>query len=186
MKLGDEEIIQLLKPHTQAMTTVRAWDKYANTHNLPRSITLIKRFGSWNKTKQLLEIPKIRQREKYTRDELIHIGKKNINHFSTKRRWEKYASEQHLPSPQTYINEFGSWNSTREALNLPPASKIRKSGYTKSDIEQILNDHIDFFVSREYWNQYARTNNLPSYSTLYKYLTSKEIQYYKNKNRTNH
>ncbi|MDO6657376.1 hypothetical protein [Anaerobacillus sp. 1_MG-2023] len=185
MKLGEEELIQLLKPHKQAMTTVRAWDEYSDTHNLPRSITLIKRFGSWNKTKQLLEISKIRQREKYTRNELIHIGKEHINYFSTKRNWEKYASEQHLPSPQTFINEFGSWNSTREALNLPPASKVRKNEYAKSDIMHILNDHIDSFVGRDSWNQYARENNLPSYSTLYKYLTSEEIQYYKNKNRAN-
>lgn len=183
MERRDNELLELLKQHSHAITTVRNWDLYASENYLPKSITLIKRFGSWNKLKDLLLLPNKRQRERFTREELIEIGKQHKAEFSTKRGWESFAKKNHLPSPQTYINEFKTWNCTREAIGLPAASKVRKKIYTKEDIIEKLEANIEHFTSRNKWDDFARNNNVPSYSTISKHLTAEEINHYKKRKR---
>jgi hypothetical protein len=49
----DEELIALLQKHREHARSRNSWDEFAKENGFPTSITIHRRFGSWNKAKML-------------------------------------------------------------------------------------------------------------------------------------
>lgn len=167
-----KELIKQVKPHLSYITTVKEWDDYAEKHNLPSSMVLIRTFGSWNKFKKALQLPI--KNSAYSRSQLEQIARQYKEHFSRKAKWDDFSRKHGLPSSMTYINTFGSWNRVKEFLGIQNEKK-KADIYSKEDIYAILRQHAEHYESRKQWDEYAKEHKLPTYKTIRKHYEYEEI-----------
>lgn len=166
-----EKLLQDIKEHKQELTSVIHWDGYAKEHNLPSSGELIHLFGSWNAVKSSLSLPVFKRG--YTEKELLEIAISHKDKFKSKSLWNEYYKKNNLPSPNTYINVFGSWKAIQQKLGID--GKERKDIYSKTELIGVLKKHKDYYVNRKQWDIYAKENRLPTYKTILKHLNHDEI-----------
>lgn len=178
--MNKEQLIALLTPHKEKLSTAREWNKYARENNLPISDTLIYHFETWNNVKKSLNVDI--QKGAYTLEELKEIAEKHKEFFKTAAMWLEYSRENNLPSPATFIRAFESWNEVKSFLNLN-TPKRKKNLYSKAEIEVILKEHGKNFVNRKQWDEYSKDNKLPTYKTIKKHFTYDEILTIINKNK---
>ncbi|PGT80572.1 hypothetical protein [Bacillus sp. AFS040349] len=184
MEYNKESLLKVLEKHANHLTTARGWTDYVKEQDqiLPSSGTLINHFGSWNDVKEALNIKGGFYKERvYDKETLLTIAGEHAEYFTTKSKWNKYAKEEGLPSTSTYIKMFESWNKVKEELELKPTDEQAGSqGYTKEEIEQVLQVHGKNIVTRKQWDEYAHEHELPTYKTLKKHFTWEEILSYSN------
>ncbi|WP_078557224.1 hypothetical protein [Bacillus alkalicellulosilyticus] len=161
-----EDLIDLLKPHKSHVTTARAWDKYAKENNLPPSITIIKKFDTWNSFKEILNVKKSEQKEYlgYKKEEVEEILRVHGKNLENRFQWDEYAKEHKLPTYKTLKKHF-TWE---EILS-----------YAGKTLIDIANQHYEVFstASIKKWDEYAREHDLPSASSfIRKYETWKKAK----------
>ncbi|MDE3841032.1 hypothetical protein C0966_17350 (plasmid) [Bacillus methanolicus] len=181
--MNQEELIKIIKPHIEYLTTVKKWDVYAKEHGLPASVNLIYHFGSWNNVKKALSLPVLKR--SYTLSQLQEIALKHKEHFLRKATWDEFAKENGLPSGGTYINAFGSWQKAKEQIGLG-TEKRKNDIYSKEAIRKILLRHGENFVNRKQWDEYAKEHRLPTYKTIKKHFDYDEILSIINKPKKSH
>lgn len=172
--MDNQQLLEQLKPYKEHITTVRKWDSFAKEHSLPSSAILINRFDSWDNMKTKLGLPS-NAKKTYTLEELKVIAQEHKNYFTSFNTWNTYSQEHHLPSPATYIQHFEYWNEVKRFLGLPNEN-VKRPGYTKEIIEQVLREHGGNLENRTQWDEYAKEHNLPTYKTLKKFFTWEEIR----------
>lgn len=170
----NREIIALLEPFKEKLTSANAWDSFVKEHaeKLPSARVLIYKFGSWNDVKSALGIKY--RREPYSKEELTEIALKHKGHMLSKRIWDEYATLHDLPSAQTFINSFGKWSDIKASVGIK-SELTKPCTYTKSQLKDILKRHGKNYESRFQWDAYAKENKLPTYQTLRKHFTYEEI-----------
>ncbi|MFC0273732.1 hypothetical protein ACFFIX_20305 [Metabacillus herbersteinensis] len=117
----------------------------------------------------------------YTKESLIEIAQTHPRYFTSKRAWNEYAKVQGLPSSQTYIVHFGSWNEAKNESKLALTAKKGAPKYSFEEVHNVLTTHGKNLVNRKQWDEYAHKHKLPTYKTLKKHLDWDEILEYSNK-----
>lgn len=97
----------------------------------------------------------------------------NLAHIEKSTSWSKFYRDNKLPSTQTYLSVFGTWENLRKELNLEV--KKKKDIISKDEIENILKTHGKEFKSRKQWDEYAQEHKLPTYKTILKHFTYEQI-----------
>lgn len=97
----------------------------------------------------------------------------HLEHIEKSTSWSKFYRDNKLPSTQTYLAIFGTWDKLRKELNLDV--KKKKDIISKNEIEAILKIHGKEFKSRKQWDEYAHEHKLPTYKTILKHFTYEEI-----------
>jgi hypothetical protein len=170
--MNKEQLIKVLEPHKDALSTVKKWDEYAEDHNLPPSVNLIYHFGSWNNVKRAFHLPI--KKHSYSIHELEEIALQHKTKFIRKNIWDSYSKEHKLPASSTFIKAFGSWQNVKKHIGLE-VEKRKKDLYTKEDIKKILIEHGKHYENRKQWDEYAKKHKLPTYKTLKKHFDYEEI-----------
>lgn len=165
-----EQLIKLLEPHKQKITTTKNWDIYSNNKNLPNSSKLIKKYGTWNNLKKALDLPI--NNTSFTEQEMYEIIMENKDKIRTMKSWDKYAKEKSLPSSRKLLVTFGSWSKVKSFAG---TERERKPKYNKERIKNILQEHASNYQNRHQWDIYARKNKLPTYKTIRTYYDYDEI-----------
>jgi hypothetical protein len=171
--MNKDTLIELLEPHKQHLTTTKKWDEYAKEHNLPPSVTLIYHFDSWSNVKNAFGVF-VKKNIKYTKSELVEIGKKHQEYFHRKLIWDKHSVEHGLPASATYIKRFGSWQKAKEQIGLRNV-KRKNDIYTKEMLEKVLKEHGKNFINRKQWDEYAKEHRIPTWKTIKKHFEYAEI-----------
>jgi hypothetical protein len=170
--MGIEELIKLLQPHKEKLTTVKEWDVYAKEYRLPSSFNLIYQFESWTNVKKALGLTA--KKASYSLEELQNIAKKHKKFMQSKQQWDKYSKENGLPASATFIKAYGKWSTLKEQIGLGN-EKRKRDLYSKDDIKMILKKHAEHYLNRKQWDEYAKEKKLPTYKTIKKHFEYDEI-----------
>lgn len=106
-----EDIKRILTEHAKNFINRKQWDEYAKEKRLPTYKTLKKHFDY----DEILSIVKKEKQAPLTRNDLLRIAlehKEKFLAFSMKK-WDIYASENHLPLSNTFFKAFGSWQKAK-------------------------------------------------------------------------
>lgn len=179
--MDNNELIKKLEEHKDHITTVKEWDDYAKENNLPPSVTLIYKFGTWNSLKSALKVPIISRT--YNEEELKNIALAHKEYMISKKVWDSYYKESGLPSSSTFIKRFGQWNNIKKIIGFS-TERRRSDLYSKEEIRNILKEHAENFENRKQWDEYAKTHRLPTYKTIKKHFEYEEILEIVNKRKT--
>ena len=162
-----ETLINLLTPHKEHLTSTGAWNQYSKQHNLPHSATLIKYFGSWNEAKSAFSLEQLNAHRpvKYTEEELRFLLDQYHDKFSTINDWNVYASDNNLPSFQTFERYLGrEWIEEKTGMVLEwNEEKLKKV------IKLYFPDNPPTVVQ---WNVLAKDKNLPTHMTIVRHFNS--------------
>jgi len=177
-QIKTEEILHCLRENKQLAFNQTSWQAYSEDCKLPSYETIIARFGSWSKA---LETAGLVMREKevkrqyirnaYTKQELKMLARHHISHLTSKKKWDQYAKEHHLPSSSTFAKYFGSWGQALTHIGASPAM-LKPPKYTKEELLRIAATNKDLLESSKKWRGYASTRKLPSYNTYIKFFGS--------------
>jgi hypothetical protein len=179
-KYTKQQLLDIAKQHIENFTSAEKWNDYAKKMQLP-NVTCYKRyFGSWNKIKTLLNIPtytSTQKNNKYSTNQLINILQSNQSIAIKQSYWQAYAKDHNLPSYETIITRFGSWNNALSIAGIQDVkndtlSYTHSQKYSHQTLKQIAYQHLKYFHLREVWDEYARANNLPRSTTYSKYFGS--------------
>lgn len=170
--MNTKQLIELLKPHKNYLTTVKKWDEYAKEHGLPPSVTLIYHFESWNNVKNTFNLP-VRSRN-LSKSDLEKIALQYKPYFERKSIWDEYSKKHSLPTSSTFIKVFGSWTNVKVFVGVN-SEKKKRDLYSKEDIRKILMKHAKNYESRKQWDEYAKEHRLPTYKTIKKHFEYDEI-----------
>lgn len=165
-----ETLLKIAKEHQQFFTSKRVWDNYATQNGLPKAITYIHIFGSWNTPKELLNIEPTKKKgpRGYTADDIIKVLKEHGQNLKNRKQWDEYAREHNLPTYKTLRKHF-TWE---EILNM-----VNKRTPKRLSIKKLLEigkEHYESFLNSTIhdWNEYAKELNLPSVHTFYRMFGS--------------
>jgi hypothetical protein len=147
------------------------------------NVTCYKRyFGSWNTIKKSLNLSiytSTNKNIKYSTNQLIDILQRNPSIAIKQSYWLAYAKDHNLPSYETIIALFGSWNNALSIaglldvkIGIPTSTNSSSKKYCHETLKQIARKHLAYFYLRGAWDEYARVNNLPCSSTYSKYFGS--------------
>lgn len=181
-KYTKQQLLDIAKKHIKNFTSAIKWNKYAKEHHLP-NVTCYKRyFGSWNTVKTLLNLPTYTNKKKdviYPTNQLIDILQRNQSIAIKPTYWHAYAKDHNLPSYETIIARFGSWDRALSMVgihnvkkDIPTLTRSPSKKYSCEELKQIACKHLDHFRFRDKWNEYAKVNNLPRSWTYSKYFGS--------------
>lgn len=175
--LTEDEYINLIK-HIEHLTTTSHWEKYRkqnpDLHLLSSSI-LQNRFTSWNCMKQFfgLETTKIRLSiSSLTEEECINLLMPYKEHFSSTDDWVAFLEENpnlRLPSKNTLIRYFGTWNNMKEKLGLVVYVRTDKVLLGKDEYLDLLEPYKEHLISSNKWDKFREQHQdlkLPSSHTL--------------------
>ncbi|MFD1736288.1 hypothetical protein ACFSCX_06875 [Bacillus salitolerans] len=156
-----EHLLALVREHKDALTTISMWDAYAKDNALPSASTLISRFENWNTLKTLVNVPPSKSvaNTLYSKESVTHLLNEHGKHYQNQVQWDKYASENGLPSYRT-IRTLFSWDEFKKVAKF----KTRYD-YTQEELLHIAQKHGNHFTSAKNWNEYAKKHRLPSAST---------------------
>lgn len=171
MVIPKEDLISKIKPYKKHMVSAAQWNNFRKENielELPHANTLINRFGSWNKVKEVVEDLPVQKQWELT--ELIELLENHIDGLQgTPKDWEDYKlqhSTETLPSSATIIMKFDSWNNVKRTFNLVEKSNNRPRKYTDDQLVSLVKDHIPYSLSQRSWIQYKKGKDLPSYQTF--------------------
>jgi hypothetical protein len=181
-KYTNQQLLDIAKKHIDHFTSAEKWNQYAKEKQLP-NVTCYKRyFGTWNTVKTQLNLPtytSTQKNTKYSTNQLIDILQRNQSIAMNQSYWQAYAKGHHLPSYETIIACFSSWNNALSIAGLidvkkeiPASTHSPCKQYSYVSLKQIARKHLGYFRLRKVWDEYARINNLPSSSTYSKYFGS--------------
>ncbi|MCQ6282834.1 homing endonuclease associated repeat-containing protein [Bacillus sp. EB600] len=181
-KYTNQQLLDIAKKHIDHFTSAEKWNQYAKEKQLP-NVTCYKRyFGSWNTVKtqlNLLIYTNTKKNVVYSTKQLIDILQRNHSIAIKQSYWHAYAKDHHLPSYETIVARFGSWNHALSIAGLldvkkdiPASTQSPSKQYSYETLKQIARKHLDYFRLRKVWDEYARINNLPSSATYSKYFGS--------------
>ncbi|RHW35996.1 hypothetical protein D1B31_18075 [Neobacillus notoginsengisoli] len=113
---SEEQIKKILKEHAAQYINRQQWDIYAKENQLPTYKTIKKHFSY----DEILKIVGKRKKIKFTQKDLLQIALKHEEIFlsSSMSSWDKYASENKLPTSSTFFNCFGSWRKAKQYVRL--------------------------------------------------------------------
>lgn len=165
-----DTLMEILFPHKEHLTSVRAWNEYSKEHNLPHSATLINQFGSWNNAKAAfsLEESKPQRPVKYSAEGLMEVLETHHAKFTTINDWNTFASNNELPAYQTFERHLG-----RDIIE-------EKTGLVLEWNEEKLKKVIKkYFPSKAptvaQWNEKAKEYHLPTHMTIVRHYKSWSI-----------
>lgn len=181
-KYINQQLLDIAKKHIENFTFTKKWNQYAKEKQLP-NVTCYKRyFGSWNTVKTLLNLSIYTNTKKnviYSTNQLIDILQRNQSIAIKQSYWQAYAKDHNLPSYETIVTRFGSWNHALSIVGLldvkkdiPTSTHSLSKKYSYETLKQIACKHLDYFHLKEAWDEYARLKNLPCSSTYSKYFGS--------------
>ena len=177
----EEELIQMYielskKLKNESGAIITDIDKYAKLYKIPSSKYFQERFGTFENLRIKAGFERIRMRKsKHSEEELIQIyiefskkmGKEN---GATVLDFSKYAKSHNIPSFTTLIGKFKSVKNLREKAGFEKIS-TKKSRYSE---EELIQMYIKFSkkLEKEHgasaldFNNYAKLNNIPSFTTF--------------------
>ena len=135
-------------------------------------------FGSWTKALEEYYIYKkegsIRIGEtkttrkpytNYVEHEIKTIAIHNKEHFSTRKKWDEFASQNNFPSSVTYARHFGggSWNLAKVKLGF---DEINRRKYKTEELIEIGIEYDLEDKSVSEWTKIAQEKDLPSVSSF--------------------
>ncbi|MFT9496932.1 MULTISPECIES: hypothetical protein [Bacillota] len=170
--MNKKAFLEILEPHKEHITTIKAWDAYAKNQGLPPSVTLIYHFKSWSNVKRTLGVPNKYRSYKFS--ELEEIAFLHKDKFRRKSIWDEYSKKNGLPASATFIKAFGSWQKLKVHIGLGD-EKRKDDLYSREDIEKILTTHAEHYENRKQWDEYAKENKLPTYKTIKKHFDYNDI-----------
>ncbi|WP_430788381.1 hypothetical protein VBD025_00820 [Virgibacillus flavescens] len=167
-----KDLTQLLSKHQSHITTVRYWNEYAKRNSLPSAATLIRAFGSWGEVKK--QFGEMNYSLVHSENDLMKVAEENVDYFTTIKYWNSYSQAHSLPSSTKYINQFGSWSLSKDRIGIK--ANYRRSKYSHQQLKDIIISNKEFLYSKIAWDEHAKEYNLPTYLTLKKYISWKEIK----------
>lgn len=125
-RMSEEELLNVLRKVAaeQGKTPSAVW--WNKQHLRPSVLCYMQRFGSWNRALTLAGLPLLKDRTKYSREELIgklHAKARELGRTPS-------AREMAQPSAKIYQNMFGGWEKALEAAGLDPLN----AHHTKEEI----------------------------------------------------
>jgi hypothetical protein len=150
-------LISVAQKYPQYLNSQKEWDAFAESHDLPISATYKNHFSSWSKVVEMVTGKKVEEK-RYTKEELLSILSEHKAYLITQETWKQYAQQNDLPSVNTIVNHFGSFNEAKRQLSL---KKIQKREFTKEELWEIALQHKEMF-HLSFWNFYATTYHLPT------------------------
>ena len=121
-KYTNEELLNILKAKAEEL------GRAPFGYELTQRVTIIKRFGRWNKALELAGVS-IKSKEKYTTEELLDVLKAKAKELG------RTPCHSEFPHATTISKRFGNWNKAREAAGL---SIKRRDEYTKEELLDII------------------------------------------------
>lgn len=156
-EIKQEFLISIAKRYPQYLQTQKEWDGFAEKNDLPISATFKNHFSKWNKVIELVTGEKVKEK-RYTKEGILKVLAEHKRHLITQESWKQHAQEHDLPSVNTIVKHFGSFNAVKEQLDF---EKIQKREFTKEELWEIAKKHKDMF-HLSIWNFYATTHHLPT------------------------
>ncbi|MEX3623514.1 hypothetical protein [Viridibacillus arvi] len=150
-------LISIAKKYKEHFTTQKEWDDFANKNELPISATYKNHFVSWNKVVEIVTGKEILE-QRFTKETLLNTLSEHTDYLITQETWKMYAQENHLPSINTIVKHFGSFNEAKRKLSV---KKIQKRVFTKDELWEVAKEHKEMF-HLSLWNFYASTKSLPT------------------------
>ncbi len=111
-KYSKDQIEKIIHENRAYFASKTIYNEYAKDKGLPTYNTLTSYF-TWTEIKQKAGFTK---GYNYSKEELISIAKTYRSYLTTVSSWNKYASENGLPTAQTFIRKFGSWRKAKAYL----------------------------------------------------------------------
>lgn len=164
---SDEELLTIAKNHSIHFTTLRGWDIYAMENNLPRAHVYRSRFGSWNKAKQMCNLPVFDAQRKFAiqKKRLVKQLSPYKYMVTTASEWDEFAKDKGLPASHKIIHYFEKWNDFKTELGLSTDHEKEIQDKREKYIEIAIAHISEFSKSAESWKEYAKLNKLPSTNT---------------------
>jgi hypothetical protein len=162
----EHELLEIVEHYKEHLTSARQWNVFADKLNLPKSITLIKRFGSWSTLKQLFNLPESSYApisSTYSKNEVIQALKEHGKHYTNRQEWDSYAKEHSLPTYKTIRNYL-----TYDEMK----SFVKSKNYSKKELIDIALKHREYFTTVKKWNEHAKEHDLPSSVTYHRHFGS--------------
>ena len=129
-----EGLIELLVKFEKKLGRTPTLEDLKATEDMPSETTCLRFFGSWNKALEAAGLnPNIRY--DWTREELIELLVKFKKKLGRIPKMEDVKAAEDMPSANTYIKYFGSWNRALEAAGLKPNLKL---GWTREELIEFL------------------------------------------------
>ena len=188
-KHSEEELIQIYIEFSKKMgkengATVLDFSKYAKSHNIPSFTTLIGKFKSVKNLREKAGFEKIStKKSRYSEEELIQMyikfsKKLEKEHGASALDFNNYAKLNNIPSFTTFMTRFKLIKILREKAGFKEIKK--KSRYSE---EELIHTYVK--VSEELkkengasglgFNKYAKSHDIPPYSTLMTKFKSTKI-----------
>ena len=154
----DDELIEILKSELEKNPKVRG-DYFKNENGLPNARLYHKRFGSWNKAKELAGSKDFIIKY-YTDEELIEALKLELikNPKLTQLELDKIEG---IPHSRTYNTRFG-WNKAKELTGIKYENTKQKQ--TDEELLVILTNILDKNPDLTIVD-FNKIDNIPSYTT---------------------
>ena len=152
-----EFLIKIASAHKEKFLVQKEWDQFAVENDLPISATFKNHFGSWSIAVEVATGVKLTEK-RYTNKFLLMVMKEHKEYLVTQDTWQKFATENNLPSVNTLAKHFGSFNAAKEKVRF---KKIQKRVFSPEELLQIATKYKDVF-HLPLWNFYSSTYYLPS------------------------
>lgn len=176
-----DELIAIAKNHREYFSSLNIWSSYAEEHCLPKAPVYIKHFRTWNNAKKVIfsgDELEVHEKNTVSKSELIAVAKKFKQHFTSQKSWNSLAAQHGLPGSWTFIHKFKSWNAAKQYIFKNEQMIIKRqpvSHYSKEQLINVVLEHKNFFnMKLSEWNEYAKSNHLPTGSTFKRHFGSWE------------
>lgn len=156
-KIKKEFLISIAKKYPQYLESQKDWDDFAEKHDLPISATFKNHFPKWYTVIELVTGEKVKEK-RYTKEGILEVLAEHKPYLITQETWKQHAQEYDLPSVNTIVKHFGSFNAVKRKLSL---TKIQEREFTKEELWKIAQEHKAMFYL-SIWNFYATTYHLPT------------------------
>lgn len=156
-EIKQEFLISIAKQYPQYLLSQKEWDGFAEKNDLPISATFKNHFSKWNKVIELATGEKVKEK-RYTKEGILKVLSQHKPYLVTQETWKQHAQQYDLPSVNTIVKHFGSFNSVKRKLSL---DKIQKREFTKEELWEVALEHKEMF-HLSIWNFYATTYHLPT------------------------
>ncbi|WP_121616593.1 hypothetical protein [Virgibacillus halodenitrificans] len=150
-------LVSIAKKYPQHLQSQKEWDEFAEKNDLPISATFKNHFSKWNMVIELVTGEKVKEK-RYTKEGILQVLSEHKPYLITQETWKQYAQQYDLPSVNTIVKHFGSFNAVKQKLSL---NKIQKREFIKEELWNIAQEHKEMF-HLSIWNFYATTYQLPT------------------------
>ncbi|MFQ6009650.1 MAG: homing endonuclease associated repeat-containing protein [Candidatus Aenigmatarchaeota archaeon] len=159
---SDQELLELLKKKAKELGRTPTQKEITADKSIPSSTTYRYRFGSL--TNALKEAGLDRNREYYSKEELIEYLQKKAEELGRTPTTEDIKADKSMPNPSTYIKWFGSYNKALEAAGIE-LNRDFKHEYSEQELIELLQNKAKELGKTPSKREIDRDKSMPRSST---------------------